>query len=149
MSYLSEHRNEIFKKYDTQTLLNDIKSFQTGKGRLSKVLNHFFEEIIYESKAPRGNKTPMEALENTDDINFIIEYTKNKPNFYTGDEISNIKSFFRNAGRLAQKVANFCPRTAREIYFRYHDINGEKINILILAYIPRYRKRISHIFALA
>lgn len=130
MSFFDEHKDEIFKKYDTATLLKDIQNYQLGAGKLNKVLNHFFEELIYEAKAPRGNKTPMEALKNDDDIKFIIEYTQSKPNFYTGNQITNIKSFFRNAGRLAQKVANFCPKTAREIYFRYHDINGEKINIL-------------------
>lgn len=42
MSYLTEHKNEIFKKYSTEELLKDIDSFQNGKGKLNKVLNHFF-----------------------------------------------------------------------------------------------------------
>jgi len=131
MTYLEEHRDEIFKKYDTPTLLKDIESYRSGSGRLSKVLNHFFEECIFDCKAPRGTKSPMEALDNDKDMEFILTYIKSKPKFYTGNEVSNVKSFFRNAGRLAQKVANFCPKNARNIYFRYHDINSEtKINVL-------------------
>lgn len=47
MSYLTEHKNEIFKKYSTEELLKDIDSFQNGKGKLNKVLNHFFEECMF------------------------------------------------------------------------------------------------------
>lgn len=72
----------------------------------------------------------MEALHNDGDMDFILNYILEHPKFYTGNEITNVKSFFRNAGRLAQKVANFCPKNARDIYFRYHDINGDKINCL-------------------
>ena len=61
----------------------------------------------------------MEALQNNEDMNFILNFVKSKPKFYTGNEIANVKSFFRNGGRLAQKVANFCPKNARDIYFRY------------------------------
>lgn len=130
MSYLEEHRDEIFKKVDTETILKEIESYRNGSGKLQKTLNHFFEECIFECQAPRGSKTPMEALQNEEDMKFILEYIKSKPKFYTGNEIANVKSFFRNAGRIAQKVANFCPKNARNIYFRYHDINGERLNIL-------------------
>ena len=130
MNYLELHKNEIFKKYTNEELLKDINNYKYGKGKLYKVLNHFFEECIFNCQAPRGNKTPMEALQNEEDMNFILDYIKTKPKFYTGNEISNVKSFFRNGGRIAQKVANFCPVNARNIYFRYHDINGERLNIL-------------------
>ena len=130
MSYLDEHYNEIFKKYNDEQLFKDIASYRDGRGRLSKVLNQWFEECIFECKAPRGQKSPMEALQNDDDIEFILSYIADHPNFYTGNEVTNVKSFFRNAGRLAQKVANFCPKNARSIYFRYHNIDGDRINCL-------------------
>lgn len=72
----------------------------------------------------------MEALQDDNDIEFILNYVAEHPRFYTGNEITNVKSFFRNGGRIAQKVANFSPQNARDIYFRYHDINGERINCL-------------------
>ena len=130
MSYLELHRDEIFKKYSTEELLKDIENYKRGSGRLSKVLNHFFEECIFNCKGGRGSMTPMEALQDDNVVNKIVEFTNSKPKFYIGSEVSNIKSFFRNAGRTAQKVANFCPKNARDIYFKYHDINGEKINVL-------------------
>lgn len=101
-----------------------------GGGRLTKVLNQFFEECIFEAQAPRGNKSPMEALDNDEDMKFILEYIESKPKFYTGNEIANVKSFFRNAGRLAQKVANFDPKNARDIYTRYFDNIDKPINCL-------------------
>ena len=45
-------------------------------------------------------------------------------------KLATLNLFSRNGGRIAQKVANFCPVNARNIYFRYHDINGERLNIL-------------------
>lgn len=130
MTYLEEHRNEIFKKYTDEQLLKDIDSYRNGGGRLSKVLNQWFEECIFECYGTRGHKSPMEALSNDEDVAYILQYVSEHPNFYTGNEITNVKSFFRNGGKLATKVANFSPKNARDIYFRYHDINGERINCL-------------------
>ena len=43
MSYLDEHRNEIFKKYSNEELKKDCENFINGKGRLQKFLNHFLK----------------------------------------------------------------------------------------------------------
>ena len=88
MSYLDEHRNEIFKKYSNEELKKDCENFINGKGKLQKFLNHFFEELIFESSTSRGQYfSPMDALKDDDYINWIIEYTKSKPKFYTSNEI--------------------------------------------------------------
>lgn len=126
MSYLDEHRNEIFKKFTKEELIKDVESYKYGKGRLTKVLNHYFKEVIFESQAPRGSKSPMEALQNDEDMDFILRYIRTKPKFYTGSEVQNVESFFRNGGRIAQKVANFCPKNARDIYFRYFGEERER-----------------------
>lgn len=120
-TYLDKHREEIFKKYSTKELIKDIDNYRNGKGKLSKVLNHFFEEVIFESKSNRYKYTPMEVLQDNKMMEWILDYIKSKPNFYTSNEVSNVKSFFRNGTRYARKVANFCPRNARDIYFRYFD----------------------------
>lgn len=122
MSYLSDHRDEIFKKYTEQELLTDIYNYKNKSGRLQKLLNHYFEECIFNCKSNRYAKTPMEALQNDDDMNWILNYIESKPNFYTGNQVSNVKSFFRNGTRIARKVANFCPRNARDAYFRYFNL---------------------------
>lgn len=61
----------------------------------------------------------MQALDCDEDIEYILEYVNSKPKFYTGNDVQNVESFFRNAGKLACKVANFPPKEARNIYFRY------------------------------
>lgn len=129
MSYLDLHKDEIFKKYSNDELVKDFINYRDGKGKLNKVLNHFFEELIFECKGPRGNKSPMEALQDDELMGKILDYVNTKPNFYTGNEISNVKSFFRNGGKWACKVANFCPKNARDIYLRYFD---KEDNICIL-----------------
>lgn len=106
-------------KYSKEELIKDVQSYKVGEGRLTKTLNHFFEECIFNCTNARGRKTPMQALQNDEDMKYILEYTNSKPKFYTGSEVSNVKSFFRNAGKLACKVANFPPKEARNVYFRY------------------------------
>lgn len=128
--FLEENRSKIFKKYTTEELLKDINNFKTGKGKLNKVLNHFFEELIFESCGKSTKVSPMDVLHDDEKLVEIFKYIETKPKFYTGDDIANLKSWFRNAVSWVRKVANFDPTQARQIYFRYHDINGEKINIL-------------------
>lgn len=131
MSYLDEHRDEIFKKYSDEELIKDCNSFVNGGGRLTKFLNHFFEELIFESSTSRGQYySPMDALKDDEYIKWIIEYTESKPKFYTGNQVANIKSFFRNGGRKGGKVANFPPKVARDIYTRYFDNVTEPLNCL-------------------
>lgn len=42
MNYLKEHYDEIFKKYSNEELKKDVYNYINKKGRLNKVLNHFF-----------------------------------------------------------------------------------------------------------
>lgn len=128
-NYYEKYKNEIFKKYSNEELIKDINNFKNAKGKLYKVLNHFFEEIIYKCSNKRGGKSPYEVLQDDNLINEIFEYIRTKPKFYTGNDIQNIKSFFRNGGRIAQKVANFDPQNARNIYLRYYEPRS-RLNIL-------------------
>ena len=68
-------------------------------------------------------------------MKIILEYIKSKPKFFTSDsEVANVKSCFRNSMSWVRKVANFPPKEARDIYFRYFpnalDDSAEKINCL-------------------
>jgi hypothetical protein len=134
MNFLEEHYNEIFKPYTNEELIKDVVNFRDGGGKLSKVLNFFFKECLYKCTNQRARKTPLEALQNEDDIAYILSYVHSKPNFYTGNDVQNVESFFRNAGKLACKVANFPPKEARNIYFRYFPNaltdKENKINVL-------------------
>lgn len=72
----------------------------------------------------------MDALKDDEYVKWIINYTESKPNFYTGNQIANIKSFFRNGGRKGGKVANFPPKVARDIYLRYFPNKTKPLNCL-------------------
>lgn len=73
----------------------------------------------------------MDVLKDDDKIKEIFKYIDTKPNFYKGNDISNLKSYFRNAVGWVRKVANFPPRTARMIYNRYKsNFSKQQLNIL-------------------
>lgn len=81
-----------------------------------------------------GKKTtisPWDCLQDDELMDKILDYIKSKPKFFTSDnEVSNVKSCFRNSMSWVRKVANFPAKTARDIYFRYYDVNGQRLNIL-------------------
>lgn len=131
MGYLEDNYNKIFKKYNNDDLIKDWNNFKNGNGNLYKFLNHFFEELIFESCGKKTKISPMDVLKDNDKINEIFEYIKTKPNFYKGSDISNLKSYFRNAVGWVRKVANFPAKTARSIYNRYKDnFDIQQLNIL-------------------
>ena len=135
MSYLDEHYNEIFKKYSKEELIKDINSYRSGGGRLTKTLNQFFEECIFKSCGKKTKISPYECLQNDEKMKIILEYIKSKPKFFTSDsEVANVKSCFRNSMSWVRKVANFPPKEARDIYFRYFPNalidSTEKLNCL-------------------
>ena len=129
MSYLDLHRNEIFKKYPDDELSRDVFNYKNGKGRLTKVLNQFFEECIFNCKDNRCKLTPMEVLQSDEWMEKILKLFVKNPKLYYGTEVANVKKSLSVSGVGARKVANFCPRNARTIYKRYfNDLNG--LNIL-------------------
>lgn len=129
MNYLEKHRCEIFKKYDNEELIKDINSFKSGSGNLNKTLNHFFEECMWDCCGKKTKISPSEALCDDDLVDKILKYIDSKPNFFTGNEISNVKSYMRNSASWVRKVANFPVKEARNIYNRYN-IDGKVLNCL-------------------
>ncbi len=119
MTYLEDNFAELFPRYSDDVLLRDIDNYRAGTGKLFKVLKHFFEEEMYKCHGGRGANTPMEVLQDDVKMKEILALVEGKPKFYKGKEVSNVKSFFRNAGRMAQKVANFPIKQVTEIYEKY------------------------------
>lgn len=134
MNYLEKHKNEIFKKYSNEELLRDIDSFKNGKGKLTKVLNQFFEECMFECCGKKTKISPMQCLESDELMEKILAYIASKPKFFTGNEIQNVKSCFRNSMSWVRKVANFPVRTAKDIYERY-DLGGGNLIVLTQALV--------------
>ena len=82
MNYLEKHKNEIFKKYSNEELLRDIDSFKNGKGKLTKVLNQFFEECMFECCGKKTKISPMQCLESDELMEKILAYIALKPKFF-------------------------------------------------------------------
>ena len=120
--FLEKYHDEIFIQYSDDILLRDIESYKNGKGNLYKVLGHFFKEEQFNCHGGRGQMTPMEALENDGIMQQIIDFTKTKPKFYKKREALNVQDFFRNAGRIASKVANFPIKEATKVYETYSKV---------------------------
>lgn len=120
MTYLEDNFSELFPRFTDDELLKDIANYRKGSGKLFKVLKHYFEEEMYKCHGGRGSSTPMQVLHDDEEMAKILSFIKTKPKFYNGkNEVSNVKSFFRNSGRVAQKVANFPIKEVTTIYEKY------------------------------
>ena len=100
----------------------DISQINDSGPEVQPILSSWVDDLLYQAKRINNVKSPDEALQSPDDIAKILEYVASKPKFYTGDDISNVKSYFRNSQSSvvnASKVANFSPSAARKIYERY------------------------------
>lgn len=128
--YFEKHKNDFFKKYQDFELINDINRFKYGNGDLRIVLNHFFEEIIFECCGKKTKICPMDVINDDCWINNIIKYIDSKPNFFTSkDEVQNIKTYLRNSSSKVRKVSNFPPKEAKRLFLKY--FNGcNNINCL-------------------
>lgn len=129
MSYLEEHRNEIFKKYNDDELLRDVENYKTKSGRLLKLINHFFEECMFNCRNTRMRLTPMEALQDEWSVSELFRLIGRNKKLYAGTDVQNLKKCLSLGYVGARRVANFCPKNARMIYRRYFD-NLDGLNIL-------------------
>lgn len=134
-----EIKKNFYKKYSEEELKDQLNKFINQELDLSeindkgkaytKIINHFFEEEIYSGTSRRTkNKTPNEVLNDEETLDKIYDFIKTKPNFYTGNDVNNLKTFFRNAGKYAIKISNFSPNAARKIYEKY--CSKQNANIL-------------------
>ena len=137
--WFEKNKNKFFKKYTEEELCKDIEDYLYGNGKLLKFLAHFFDECLYKCSGYNGRplnknypqKTPYEALQSDDFINFAFSYMKEHSDFFTEkDDISLLKSFFRN--KRPRKVANFPVREAKRIIFNCfsdYDLFSNPLNI--------------------
>lgn len=131
-------RQNFYHKYSKEEVENqlvafinqdlDLTTFDNKGKKYDKIINTFFEKNIYSARNQRCKISPDEALYDEELLRKIYDYIDTKPNFYTGDDVANLKTFFRNAGKWACKVANFSPNVARKIYEKY--MPKENANIL-------------------
>lgn len=115
--YTKEETVKQLKAFIEQDV--DLSNFDNKGKRYDKIINAFFEKNIYSAKNSRCKISPNQALYDDELLERMYNYIDTKPKFYTGDDIANLRTFFRNAGKWACKVANFSPNVARKIYERY------------------------------
>lgn len=137
--WFDNNKERFFKKYTDEELCKDIQCYLYGNGKLLKFLSHFFDECLYKCVGYKGRplnkqypeKTPYEALQSDDFIEFAFSYMKEHSKFFdSDDDISLLKSFFRN--KRPRKVANFPIREARRLIFEQfpeYDLFEEPLNI--------------------
>jgi len=122
-------RNNIYRRYsedylrkiliDFQKQELNIQDFSVENRNISKVLNHFFDDLIFRSKSKNGKYSPADVINNDDLIKLALEYIEHHKNFYQQkSDVANLRDFFFNSSMVG-KVSNFNPVIARKIYERY------------------------------
>lgn len=133
-----EHiRNDIYRRYDEKSLQKilidfynqqlNTSEFNVENRNISKVLNHFFDDLIYKAKSKNGKYSPYDILNNNELLKFALEYIDQHKNYYQQkSDVANLRDFFFSSSMVG-KVTNFNPVIARKIYERYVPFEGATI----------------------
>ena len=125
--YLDKWYDKYFTKVDETEMIREGWRFITGKGDLQPVLKNFFRELIMVSQTASSRMSPMASLLDDVCVDEMLEFTKKYPVFYPKEytQFNRVNVYFGNAGKVASRVANFEPETAREIFtYHFQDENG-------------------------
>lgn len=115
--YSEDHLRKILIDFQKQEL--NIQDFSVENRNISKVLNHFFDDLIFRAKSKNGKYSPADVINNDDLIKLALEYIEHHKNFYQQkSDMANLRDFFFNSSMVG-KVSNFNPVIARKIYERY------------------------------
>lgn len=136
-SRLETVRNNIYHNYDEhylkQILINfynqdlDLTNYNIENRNVSKILNYFFEDLIYKAKSKNGKYSPKEIIENDDLLLIALDYIdKHKSFYHKKSDDANLRDFFFSSS-FAGKVTNFNPVVARKIFERYVPFQGATI----------------------
>ena len=122
-------RNNIYRRYNDDYLRKilidfqgqqlNTQNFSVENRNISKILNHFFDDLILSSKSKNGKYSPEEVINNDDLLKIALEYIEHHKNFYQQkSDVANLRDFFFSSSMVG-KVSNFNPVIARKIYERY------------------------------
>lgn len=77
-------RNNIYRRYsedylrkiliDFQKQELNIQDFSVENRNISKVLNHFFDDLIFRAKSKNGKYSPADVINNDDLIKLALEW---------------------------------------------------------------------------
>lgn len=122
-------RKGIYRRYEEdylkQVLIDfcmqqlTLSDFNIENRNISKLLNHFFEDLIYRAKSKNGKYSPNDILNDDELLKTALDYIDQHKSFYQqkSDE-ANLRDFFFSSSMVG-KVTNFNPVIARKIYERY------------------------------
>ena len=116
-----EEMQDILYKLKTEPLVNPDIISDIGVNT-TPILSTWIDDLLYKAKRINNDMSPDEALQSDECLDKIFAYIKTKPKFYTGNDVNNLKSYFRNSQSSvvnATKVANFSPIAARKVYEKY------------------------------
>ncbi len=86
---------------------------------VSKILNYFFEDLIYKAKSKNGRYSPEEVINSDILLLTALKYIDNHNNFYQQkSDVANLRDFFFSSSMVG-KVTHFNPVIARKIMERY------------------------------
>lgn len=133
MNRLDNIRENICRHYDEEylkrVLLNfhrqilDSSNFNIGNRNVNKILNHFFDDLIYRAKSKNGKYSPYDILDSNELLQTALDYIEQHKNFYhQKTDVANLRDFFFSSSMVG-KVTNFNPVIARKIYERYAPFN--------------------------
>lgn len=124
-SYNEEYLKKILVDFYNQTL--NTNNFNIDNRNINKVLNSFFEDLIYKAKSKNGKYSPKEIIDDDNLLKTALTYINEHKNFYhqKSDE-SNLRDFFFSSSMVG-KVTNFNPVIARKIYEKYLPYENAKI----------------------
>ena len=116
-SYNEEYLKKILVNFYNQTL--DTNNFNIENRNINKVLNSFFEDLIYNAKSKNGRYSPKEIIDNDNLLETALTYINEHKNFYHQKSVeANLRDFFFSSSMVG-KVTNFNPVIARKIYEKY------------------------------
>lgn len=116
-----EEMQDILYKLKTEPIANPDIISDIGVNT-TPILSTWIDDLLYKAKRINNTMSPDEALNSDECLDKIFAYIKTKPKFFTGNDVNNLKAYFRNSQTSvvnATKVANFSPIAARKVYEKY------------------------------
>lgn len=116
-SYEEDYLKQILIDFCMQQLT--LSDFNIENRNISKLLNHFFEDLIYRAKSKNGKYSPDDILNDDELLKTALDYIDQHKSFYQQkSDVANLRDFFFSSSMVG-KVTNFNPVIARKIYERY------------------------------
>jgi len=122
-------RKNIYHKYNEDYLKKilidfyeqqlNLSDFTIESRNINKILNYFFEDLLYRAKSKNGKYSPNEIISNDELLRIALDYIDKHRNFYQQkSDVANLRDFFFSSSMVG-KVTNFNPVIARKIYERF------------------------------